>query len=56
MKTFDCRCGTRLEADPDDDLLAVVREHAQEQHGEDPLYSDMELEGDIARSAHEQAE
>ncbi len=41
MKTFDCPCGARVEADADDDLLAVVKQHADEQHGGDPAFSDM---------------
>ena len=54
MKAFDCVCGMHLEADADDDLLAVVRQHADEQHGGDPAFSDMELEAQIERAAHEE--
>ena len=56
MKMFDCACGARLEADADDDLLAVVREHAHEQHAGDPMYSELELQGQIERSADEQGD
>jgi predicted small metal-binding protein len=54
MKVFDCQCGTHLEADADDDLLAIARQHVDDQHAGDPMYSDMELEAQIERSAHEE--
>ena len=54
MKTFECVCGIRVQADADDDLLAVARDHAAEKHGGDPMYSQMELEAQIERSRHEE--
>ena len=54
MKAFDCPCGMHLEADADDDLLAVVKQHADEQHGGDPAFSDMELEAQLERATHDE--
>lgn len=54
METLDCPCGAHLEADADDDLLAINKEHAEEQLGGDTMYSDMELEAEIERSADEE--
>ena len=56
MKTFECVCGTRLEADVDDDLFAVAKEHVSAAHGGDPMYSDMELAGRLERSTREELE
>lgn len=51
-RLLDCLCGARLEAEDDAQLLLIARQHADEQHGGDPRYSEMELEGEIERSAH----
>ena len=51
-RVLDCACGARLEAEDDAQLLVIARQHADEQHGGDPRYSEMELEAEIERSAH----
>jgi hypothetical protein len=55
MKTFDCQCGARLEADGEDSLLDALRIHAAAQHAGDPTYSQMELPGMLTRSANQPA-
>jgi hypothetical protein len=44
-----CGCGTRVESA--DNLLAALNEHADEHHGGDPMYSNMQLEADTERSS-----
>jgi hypothetical protein len=51
-RVLDCSCGARLEAEDDAQLLVIARQHADQQHGGDPRYSEMELRADIERSAH----
>lgn len=51
-RVLDCACGARLEAEDDAQLLIIARQHADEQHGGDPRYSEMELEAEIERSAY----
>lgn len=55
-RLLDCPCGARLEAEDDAQLLLIARQHADEQHGGDPRYSEMELEAEIERSAHSDEE
>lgn len=48
-RALDCPCGEHLEADDDAALFEAAKRHADDKHGGDPQYSELELLAAIER-------
>jgi hypothetical protein len=52
MRALDCQCGEHLEADDDDELYGLVREHVDRDHPDMEL-SDEQVRGLVAEGAYD---
>ncbi len=52
MRALDCQCGKHLEANSDDELYGLAREHVDRDHPEMQL-SDEQVQGIVAQGAYD---
>lgn len=54
MRAIDCACGQHLEAETDEGLAPLVRQHVRQAHP-DMQMTEEEMRGFIARQSHDAA-
>lgn len=53
MRAVDCPCGEHLQAEGDNALFDLAKQHASERHAEDPAFSEFDLLAMIERVGYD---